>query len=434
MDKKKKTKKEGSKSIQLNIFLISFIPMILMSTVISIMALNGATSKQLVMAILIIIVMAIISIISISGSVAKAIKNAEKCIIQLSKGELNIVVDEATKKRNDEIGSMGNAIDELSDQLRIIISDLKASSDSVLESGSVLDMMGSHISDSFYTINQAMTQISEGSLKQTGDVSTATFKTEEIAKLISDIVTNTKKLNIDSELIKKEGEESVLIMKDLHQSNITTNEAIEKIDHQIHLTNEAVGKINQAINIISNIANQTSLLALNASIEAARAGENGKGFSVVAEEIGKLALQSNQSAKEIGNNLNELNNEAEKTVYLMDEVVKNIGEQKGKLNQTMGCFLKVNEGISLNQIGIDAIHTQIEICDTAREEVVQAIRSLAETTEVNTASTEETTASMDEVSQNANELSESAKKLKEVSFVLNNHINFFKGIQIESVK
>jgi methyl-accepting chemotaxis protein len=249
MNKQKKIKKQGSKSIQVNIFLISFIPMILMSTIISTMALNGATSKQLVMAILIIIVMAIISIVSISGSVAKAIKNAENCILQLSKGELNIVVDEATQRRNDEIGRMGNAIDELSKQLRTIISDLKASSDSVLESGSFLDQMGSQISNSFYTINQAMNQIAEGSLKQSGDVSSATLKTDEIAKLISEIVTNTKKLNIDSELIKKEGEESVLIMKNLHQSNSTTNEAIEKIDHQIHLTNEAVAKINQAINI-----------------------------------------------------------------------------------------------------------------------------------------------------------------------------------------
>lgn len=426
MEKKQKKRKEGSKSVQLNMFLISFIPMILMSTIISIMALNGANAKQLVIAILVIIVMALISILSISGSVAKAIKNAEECILQLSNGELNINVDQATKNRNDEIGRMGEAICKLSEQLKNIISDLKTSSDDILESGNRLEAMGSHTSDSVYTINQAMTQISDNSLKQTTDVNTATTKTEEMAKLISAIVSNAKALNVASELIKNDGEESIVIMKELHHSNSRTNEAVEKIDYQIHLTNEAVRKINAAITVISNIAKQTSLLALNASIEAARAGENGKGFSVVAEEIGKLAFQSNQSAKEIGDNLLELNNESEKTVLFMGEVVKNIGDQKGKLNQTMERFLKVNDGIYSNQTGIGEIHNQIEICDIARGQVVQAIKSLAVASETNTAATEETTASMDEVYDNVQQLNQSAKKLKEVSLVLNQHIKFFK--------
>jgi methyl-accepting chemotaxis protein len=419
-------RKQGSKSVQLNIFLISFIPMILMATIISIMALNGATARQVVTGILIIIVMALISIISISGSVAKAIRNAEECILQLSKGELNISVDEATKNRNDEIGLMGNALCELSEELKKIISDLKKSSDFILKSGNQLEVMGSQTSDSIYTINQAMTQISDSSLKQASDVNISSINTEEIAKLIVGIAHNTKELNVQSELIKNEGEESVLIMKELNHSNNKTNEAVEKIDYQINLTNEAVHKINEAINVILNIANQTSLLALNASIEAARAGENGKGFAIVAEEIGKLSFQSNQSAKEIGNNLSELNSESEKTVLFMGEVIKNIGEQKEKLNQTMEHFLKVNEGINLNQIGITEINKQTEVCDLAREQVVQVIESLAASSEINAAATEETTASMDEVFHNVKELKESANKLKEVSLVLNQHINFFK--------
>lgn len=423
---KKNKKREGSKSVQVNMFLISFIPMILMSTIISIMALNGATSNQLVIAIFIIIVMAVISIISISGSVAKAIKNAEECILKLSKGELDIHVDEATKNRNDEIGRMGIAISELSEQFKVIVTDLKDSSDYILKLGNRLEMMGSQTSDSFYTINQAMSQISDNSVTQTNDVKTATLKTEEMAKLIGGIVSNTKELTVKSERIREDGEEAIEIMKNLHDSNERTNEAVEKIDYQINLTNEAVRKINNAISVISNIANQTSLLALNASIEAARAGENGKGFSVVAEEIGKLSSQSNQSAKDIWNNLEELNSESEKTVTFMDEVVQNIGEQKEKLNHTMERFLKVNEGISSNQAGISSIHQQIEICDLARVDVVDAITSLAVASETNSSSTEETAVSMDEVYHNMQELNESAQKLQKVSVVLNQHINFFK--------
>ena len=106
-------------------------------------------------------------------------------------------------------------------------------------------------------------------------------------------------------------------MNVLMESNERTNEAIEKINAQINLTYKASEQINSASSMITGVAQQTSLLALNASIEAARAGEFGKGFSVVAEEITKLAEQSNQSAAEITQLIMTLSDESGKMLEIM---------------------------------------------------------------------------------------------------------------------
>ena len=226
--------------------------------------------------------------------------------------------------------------------------------------------------------------------------------------------------------MKSDGEETLNILRILDESNSRTNNAVEKIDQQIHHTNEAVMKINEAVSVISNIAKQTSLLALNASIEAARAGENGRGFSIVAEEIGKLASQSNQSAVEIGLNIRTLNEESEKTLIFMDEVVTNVNSQQVKLVQTRERFIKVNQGICLNQAETTEIRKQTEVCDEARKEVVRVIVGLSETSESNTTATKETMASMEDVCENVKTLDKSAKKLQKLAVELNQHVDFFK--------
>ncbi len=296
-----------------------------------------------------------------------------------------------------------------------------------MNSGAFLEQMMGETSESMHTINEAMAQIASSSQAQTKEGKCVSEKTDEIARLIGEVVEYSRKLKLESDAMKLDGEEAVRIMEELHRTNQLTNEAVENIDHQIHNTNKAVKEIHEAVAMISGIARQTSLLALNASIEAARAGESGKGFAVVADEIGKLSSQSNHSADSITQSIAKLTEESGKSVHQMAEVIETIHDQKLKLSSTMDRVLQVNTGISSHQKDIEEIQHKIQLCDQVRIQVVEGIHGLAALSESNSASTQEVTASLEDVYQNVQNLDSSAKKLKEVSELVNRNIGFFKA-------
>ena len=99
-------------------------------------------------------------------------------------------------------------------------------------------------------------------------------------------------------------------------------------------TNESAAKIQEVTSLISSIAEETNLLSLNASIEAARAGEAGRGFAVVAEEIGKLAEQSNQSAKQIEDIIAQLVADSSRSVKTMEAVREITSRQSEDIGKT----------------------------------------------------------------------------------------------------
>ena len=226
--------------------------------------------------------------------------------------------------------------------------------------------------------------------------------------------------------MKTAGDQSTNIINDLSRSNDKTMEAIARIGKQVNATNESANKISEAIEIITNIAEETNLLSLNASIEAARAGEQGRGFAVVANQIQKLAEQSNESAQIIAEIIKELLQDSEHTVTVMNEVQEIVNEQQAKLKQTKDQFNDVSHGIDSSRNETNGIKGQTTLCDSARGKVVDVITNLSAISEENAASTQQTTASMQELNATINLLAEEAAGLTKLSVELDEQIQFFR--------
>ena len=144
-------------------------------------------------------------------------------------------------------------------------------------------------------------------------------------------------------------------LNQLDASNQDVMTEVENIQKQMQQNNESVEKIIAAVGYISDIADQTNLLSLNASIEAARAGETGKGFAVVAEEIGKLANQSNEASTEISELVNLLSYNSSQTMDIMDSVQDAMNDQTKKLVETANIFKQLQEHVFHVADGVDVI-------------------------------------------------------------------------------
>ena len=375
-----------------------------------------------------IIVLLVIAVITLmlSRKIANALVTVNRLFVSLSNGDLTMKVDPNMLKRNDEIGEMAGSVQALISKLNGIVTGLTESADQLYKSGDEMAATASQSSKATEEISSAVEDISKGAVSQAEEIQNASLYIANMGKLIEDIVEKVSNLTQAANVMGNAGDTSMNTMVELSESNDHTTEAVNKIADQIELTNESVGKIGEAAAFITNIADQTSLLALNASIESARAGEAGKGFAVVASEIQKLASQSDEAAGEIKQIIENLKQESEKTVEEMNSTKLLINEQVVKLNATRDSFVDVSDGINVSRQETAAIEINAGSCDDARQQVNDVIANLSAISEQNAASAEETTASMQELTATISMLSTTANDLMKISEKLNSEMKFFK--------
>ena len=221
------------------------------------------------------------------------------------------------------------------------------------------------------------------------------------------------------------GDKALEILNRLSSVNQKVREVIQVIYTQTTHTSNSVVEIKKATDIITNIAEETNMLSLNASIEAARAGEAGRGFAVVASQIQQLADQSNFFAKQINYTINSLIAEFEETMKTMESVKGIITKQNEDVMQTEQAFSNVKAGIAKSIESIRSIAAKTEKLDEARINVVDVVQGLTSIAEENAAGTEETEATMSEVNSIMVTMSDTVKQLNQIANELEESIDMF---------
>ncbi|MBR3484611.1 MAG: hypothetical protein IKH42_08155 [Lachnospiraceae bacterium] len=222
-------------------------------------------------------------------------------------------------------------------------------------------------------------------------------------------------LDNNSEAMKNKSAEALAILDDLKKITDEAGSAIQVIYDQTNKTNSSAKSIEEAVNLISDIANQTNLLSLNASIEAARAGEAGQGFAVVATEISALAEQTNNSAHTIQGIIASLMNDSNSAVLTMDKVKEIIIKQNDNVVRTVNIFNELEENINVTVETSGKISEEVKALGEARNVVEEALHNLSAVAVENAAGTEETSASMDKVGSVINKVSAAAMSLSNMS-------------------
>ena len=194
-------------------------------------------------------------------------------------------------------------------------------------------------------MNRSVGQINITANNQKTETQNAAHNVEITRGAIDLMLTQIEDINLLSNNMASLSQNSQSILTELLESSKHTQEAVHEISRQVEITNESVQQIKNVTDYITNIAEETTLLSLNASIEAARTGEAGKGFAVVAIEIQKLAEQSNSSAAEIGDNIHSLVEKTNGIVNVMSVIEDALKEQETNVEKTKRLFDEINSNI-----------------------------------------------------------------------------------------
>lgn len=318
-------------------------------------------------------------------NMVKALLVGENALEQVANGKLNVQIDKKILKRSDEIGNLGRAIMKLKEELIFIISNIQKQSNILTASSNELKLDADKTADNMHQVDVAVDEIAQGATGQAEETQKATENVTVMGDMIQDTVKEVRQMNQNAEAMRQMSKEAFLILDELQKINEHTKESIEIISNQTNMTNVSVQKIKEATTLITDIAEETNLLSLNASIEAARAGEQGRGFAVVASQIQKLAEQSNESARKIEEIISQLIIDSDKAVHTMDEVREIMDNQNENVQKTNTTMEEVVKGIEESIDGILRITEHTKHLDDSRENVIGTVENLAAIAEENAA-------------------------------------------------
>ena len=321
---------------------------------------------------------------------------------------------------------MGSCIEELRTSLIEIISEIKNQSSNLYSSSDKLDIASRDASESIGQVNQAIAEISDGASSQASETQSATENVILMGNMVEDTSSELKNLVEISDAMREAGDKAIDTLGQLDKINRRASGAIDLIYEQTNTTNESVARIREATALITDIAEETNLLSLNASIEAARAGEQGRGFAVVANQIQKLAEQSNESASKIAAIITELLADSENSVKTMDEVRQIMEEQSEDVRKTQEAFEDVRSGIDKTSQGMGNISEKTTSLDSARVSVVDVVQNLTAIAEENAASTQQTSASANEFSGLVGNIKDETVVLKDIAEGIEKSVGVFK--------
>lgn len=357
-------------------------------------------------AIVVILVIAVIGCLLVSRGIAKSIRNSMDVVKQISEGNLNVEIEQSMLDRKDEAGALSCNTQTLIDNLSAMIGKISDNTMTLNASSEEMNAAAGQAGNAVGNINDDLHNMLTGAVEQTGNAQNIKNSIHNMNIHLEKTLGEVDHLSDETKAMLDARNDVDKSLNQLDASNQDVMTEVENIQKQTQQNNESVEKIIAAVSYISDIADQTNLLSLNASIEAARAGETGKGFAVVAEEIGKLANQSNEASTEISELVNLLSYNSSQTMDIMDSVQDAMNDQTKKLVETANIFKQLQEHVSHVADGVDVIRDATVQLGKETDEIGKDIKNLSDIAQRNEDTVKGTISFSDEVLGTVNSVTE----------------------------
>ena len=317
--------------------------------------------------------------------------------------------------QGDEIQQMGRSMNTMFSSFGSMVVNIRNVADNLLDSSKILSANAEENSVASEEIAKSMNEITSGSEEQVNYIGVTNTLVQEMNEYMHKSDTAAKEMSKRADEVYKNSENGQTVIDKTmeHMTDIREGSEITvELMNSLHNKSDEIGNINKAIEEISE---QTNLLALNAAIEASRAGEAGRGFSVVADEIRKLATQAQESAKGIQNLIRQI--QADILQANNQIVLENKKVEDGIVSvlESRNAFLLIKKNINEVVQNIQTVVSEVDKTQKSSNQVARSIESIVEIVQASSAGAEEVAATTEEQTAVTEEIAASAQILRNMA-------------------
>ena len=327
---------------------------------------------------------------------------------------------------NDEIGDLIKAFAVMAENLRTIVNHVTKAAEQVSASSQALMISAEESTQGAERVATAAASMVEGTGNQVVAIDNAVSMVHKMAGVIARIFMSASEVSQQSQTTS--------------ESAMTGNGAMADASAQMQMINGSVGRsaemlqrlgvgsqqIGEIVDVITGIASQTNLLALNAAIEAARAGEQGRGFAVVADEVRKLAEQSQGAARKIAVIVKEIQTDTTVAIDVMNQGMAEVGRGTEVINDTGKRFQHIASLLENLNSEISEISRDVEEMSISGQQVFESVESVKTVAGNNVVNTETISAASEEQSAGMHEISAATTEMARMAENLQNIVGGFK--------
>ena len=302
---------------------------------------------------------------------------------------------------------------EAMEQAEAASTEAQSKTEAMLVAADKLEQVGSVVSSASTELSAQIEQSDRGAAESAQRLSEAATAMNEMNATVQEVAKNAGSASAASAETKQKAEAGAeVVAKAVHSIEQVHQMSLELKGDMVQL-NEHAQDITRIMNVISDIADQTNLLALNAAIEAARAGEAGRGFAVVADEVRKLAEKTMASTQDVGNAIKAIQESTAKSMTGVDNAVERIGEANELASRSGAALEEIVATVEATGDQVNAIATASEEQSAASEEINQSIVQVNDMSRQTAEAMGEAAKAVSELAAQAQTLTELIRELKQ---------------------
>ena len=341
-------------------------------------------------------------------------------------GHLNLTGQNLVVKRNDEIGDMALTINSMRVALREFIEKIGQTSQELSNSSVDLSNVVDEQLQAVESVAESAMQIARGASNNAENIRDISATLQEISASSQEAAASSSQVNHGTTTAVEEAVRGMELLDNVVRQNEYMEQAMSGINQVTENLAQGSEKIKGIISVISAIAGQTNLLALNAAIEAARAGEAGRGFAVVADEVRKLAEESNRATTDIIGIINSMGEEIQVAVVTVGKANQEVNRGKEAAASTKQGFDAILDKLKGVNVGISQIAETVDEMAKGTQGMVGNVENINEVAEKTSTNCEMVAVSAEQQNARMREISSSAEKLEDMADTLKLVVGQFK--------